>query len=80
MLDKAAALPDILHELDVSPEHTIYVGNDINDVPCFPLVACALVVADANRPRRRAADIVLSRNGGHGAVRELLDLLLQRFG
>jgi N-acylneuraminate cytidylyltransferase len=49
-------------------------------VPCFPLVACALVVADAQPAAKRAADIVLSRNGGHGAVRELLDLLMQRDG
>jgi YrbI family 3-deoxy-D-manno-octulosonate 8-phosphate phosphatase len=78
--DKAAALPGILAELGVSPEHTIYLGNDTNDVPCFPLVACALVVADAQPTARRAADIVLSRAGGHGAVRELCDLLLQRIG
>ena len=51
--DKAGALPGILHELGVSPEHAIYVGNDINDVPCFPLVACALVVADAQPAARR---------------------------
>ena len=80
ILDKAGALPDILHKLGVSPEHAIYVGNDINDVPCFPLVACALVVADAQPAAKRAADIVLSRKGGYGAVRELLDLLMQRGG
>jgi 3-deoxy-D-manno-octulosonate 8-phosphate phosphatase KdsC-like HAD superfamily phosphatase len=56
----------------------IYVGNDINDVPCFPLVACAFVVADAQPAALRQADIVLSRRGGYGAVRELCDLLIQR--
>ncbi|MEJ5313538.1 MULTISPECIES: acylneuraminate cytidylyltransferase [Anaerolinea] len=78
--DKAAALPGILQEMGVSPEHTIYVGNDSNDVPCFPLVACALVVEDAQTAARRAADIILTRRGGHGAVREVCDILLQRMG
>ncbi len=78
--DKAAALPGILQEMGVSPEHTIYVGNDSNDVPCFPLVACALVVEDAQTAARRAADIILTRKGGHGAVREVCDILLQRMG
>lgn len=76
--DKAAELPRIMAEFDAAPERTIYVGNDINDVPCFALVGCAVAVADAQPAARRAADIVLSRNGGHGAVRELLDILMQR--
>lgn len=78
--DKAAALPGILQEMGVSPENTIYVGNDSNDIPCFPLVACALVVEDAQTAARRAADIILTRKGGHGAVREVCDILLQRMG
>uniref|UniRef100_A0A7C4PTH5 N-acylneuraminate cytidylyltransferase n=1 Tax=Anaerolinea thermolimosa TaxID=229919 RepID=A0A7C4PTH5_9CHLR len=76
--DKAAELPRIMAEFDAAPERTIYVGNDINDVPCFALVGCAVAVADAQPAARRAADIVLSRNGGHGAVRELLDILMRR--
>lgn len=76
--DKAAELPRIMAEFNAAPERTIYVGNDVNDVPCFSLVGCAVAVADAQPAARRAADIVLSRNGGHGAVRELLDILMQR--
>jgi YrbI family 3-deoxy-D-manno-octulosonate 8-phosphate phosphatase len=76
--DKAALLKNVLRERQIDPRHVIYLGNDINDLPCFPLVACALVVADAQPAARRAADIVLSQNGGHGAVRELCDLLLQK--
>jgi N-acylneuraminate cytidylyltransferase len=76
--DKAGALPGILNELGVKPENAIYLGNDTNDVPCFSQVACALAVADAQPAALRQADIVLSRSGGHGAVRELCDLLLAR--
>jgi N-acylneuraminate cytidylyltransferase len=54
------------------------VGNDINDTPCFPLVGCAVAVADAQPEARRQADLVLTRNGGHGAARELCDLVLQK--
>lgn len=76
--DKATLLKNLLQERQVDPRHVIYIGNDINDVPCFPLVACALVVADAQPAARRAADIVLNLSGGHGAVRELCDLIIQR--
>lgn len=76
--DKATLLKKILEERQIDPARVVYLGNDINDVPCFPLVGCAMVVADAHPAARRAADIVLSMTGGHGAVRELCDLLVNR--
>ena len=76
--DKAAVLRNVLQERQQDPAKVIFVGNDINDVPCFPLVGCAVVVSDALPEARRQADLVLSRPGGHGAVRELCDLLLSR--
>lgn len=76
--DKAALLKELMQERQINPENTIYVGNDVNDIPCFPLVACAVVVADSQPAALRAADIVLSLAGGHGAVRELCDILVNR--
>jgi N-acylneuraminate cytidylyltransferase len=76
--DKAAALREILQQRGLDPARVIYVGNDTNDLPCFPLVACAIAVSDAQPQVLRSADIVLSQPGGHGAVRELCDLLVQR--
>jgi len=76
--DKAAELQKLLHERELSPAEVIYLGNDVNDVPCFELVGYALVVDDAHPLAKRAADFVLTRSGGHGAVRELCDFILQR--
>jgi len=53
----------------------VYVGNDINDVDCLRLAGCGVAVADAHPEALRAADITLTRAGGHGAVRELCDRL-----
>jgi N-acylneuraminate cytidylyltransferase len=78
LTDKATALHKLIEEREVDPACVIYLGNDVNDVPCFPLVACAVVVADAHPQARAQADLVLKRSGGHGAVRELCDLLLDR--
>jgi YrbI family 3-deoxy-D-manno-octulosonate 8-phosphate phosphatase len=74
--DKAAALQAYLLEQGFDPSKVVYVGNDINDTPCFPLVGCAVAVADAQPQARRQADLVLSSKGGHGAARELCDLIL----
>lgn len=74
--DKASTLRRLLQELQVNPEHVIYLGNDTNDVPCFSLVGCAVVVADAHPSIINKADLVLTNKGGHGAVRELCDLII----
>ena len=74
--DKGPALTRLLEERGVDPARVVYLGNDTNDLPCFVLVGWAVVVADAYPEVARAADFVLTRRGGHGAVRELCDLIL----
>ena len=78
--DKASALQEILLDRSVDPSRAIFLGNDLNDLACFPLVGCALVVADAHPEVLTQADVILSRKGGHGAVRELSDLLISDLG
>ena len=77
--NKAAVLTKMLKEEGIDPVSVIYVGNDINDIPCFPLVGCAVVVADAHPEALKKADYILSRKGGHGAVREICDLVVKKY-
>ena len=51
----------------------IYVGNDLNDLECFGIVGCAVAVGDADQRVKDAADVVLTRLGGRGAIRELIE-------
>ena len=74
--DKAAALREYLQAEKIDPAQVVYLGNDVNDLPCFPVVACAVAVADAEPEVLRQADLVLTRKGGHGAVRELCEMIL----
>ena len=76
--DKASALRDVLERGNIESSRAVYIGNDVNDLPCFPLVGCAVAVSDAHPQVLAAADRRLSRPGGHGAVRELCDQLLER--
>lgn len=76
--DKTAALRRLLEQRGIDPAHAIYLGNDVNDIPCFPLVGYAVVVADARLEARRQADMILTSRGGHGAVAELCDLIIDR--
>ena len=74
--DKPSVLAEWLDDHDVQWKHTIFVGNDVNDIGCLRRAGCGVAVADAYEDARSAADLVLERRGGHGAVRELCDLVL----
>jgi YrbI family 3-deoxy-D-manno-octulosonate 8-phosphate phosphatase len=74
--DKASALQAFLAEKNLLPEEVIYIGNDVNDLPCFPLAGYKVVPADAQDNIKQQADLVLQRNGGFGAVRELCEMLI----
>jgi len=75
-----AALSALQQQLGVSMETTVFVGDDLNDLAVRPVVGLLLAPADACRPVRRGADLVLRRKGGHGAVRELAERILQARG
>lgn len=74
--DKAGALRQWSEQRGIDPRGIIYVGNDENDTGCLRFVGCPVVVADAHPSVLREALIVLEHQGGDGAVRELIDLVL----
>lgn len=76
--DKGRALGEILEQKNVRAENVIYVGNDLNDLPCFEIAGWSVAVEDAYPEVIRAADYVLSKPGGYGALRELCDLILKK--
>ena len=75
--DKGRVMREILDEKNVSAENVIFVGNDLNDLSCFEIAGWSVAVADAFPEVIQAADFVLSKRGGHGAVRELCELILR---
>lgn len=76
--EKGRAMLEVLDQKNIKAENVIFVGNDLNDLPCFEVAGWSVAVADAYPEVLRAADFVLTRPGGHGAVRELIDLLLSK--
>jgi len=75
---KGEALGKFLGDKNLDPAQIIYVGNDFNDLPCFEIAGWSVAVADAYPEVIRAADHVLSRPGGYGALRELCDMVLNK--
>ena len=76
--EKGRVMREVLAQKNIQLENVIFVGNDLNDLPCFEIAGWCVAVADAYPEVIRAADFVLSKAGGHGALRELCDLLLRQ--
>jgi len=78
--DKLKPLMEILRKHGIEPEETCYVGDDIIDIPVLRIVGLSACVADAAAEVRPACDLVLSNNGGRGAVREIAQMILEAQG
>ena len=76
--EKGRIMREIMERKNLKAENVIFIGNDINDLPCFEVAGWSVAVADAFPEVIRAADFVLSKNGGHGALREMCDLILNK--
>lgn len=73
---KDIALKQWCDERGITPERVLYVGNDVNDLPCFGLVGWPVAVASAHDAVRAAARAVTTTPGGEGAIREIAAWLL----
>ena len=76
---KIAAVKEIVKEMGISLEEVAYIGDDVNCIDLLSSVGLAACPADA---RGKVKDIpgiiVMTRKGGEGCVRELIDNYLQR--
>ena len=76
--EKSKSIKEIIDQKNVTPSEVVYVGNDVNDLECFPLVGFSAAPRDAFVSVKRCADIVLEHPGGFGAVREICELLIEK--
>jgi 3-deoxy-D-manno-octulosonate 8-phosphate phosphatase (KDO 8-P phosphatase) len=75
--DKAAELRALLGRLGITPEETAVMGDDLPDLPVMKIAGLALAPSDAAPEAKRAAAWVSRAPGGHGAVREAVEMLLR---
>ena len=74
--DKSIALAEFARTHSFAYSEIAHIGDDIPDLVLFEQVGLAVAVANAVPRLKHAADLVLSRCGGDGAIREFSDLLL----
>ncbi|MCI5132629.1 MAG: 3-deoxy-D-manno-octulosonate 8-phosphate phosphatase [Candidatus Electrothrix sp. EH2] len=75
--NKKEAYTALLEQQALQPEQTAYMGDDWLDIPVLMQVGCSFAPADAAAEVCRQVDYVTARSGGHGAVREACELILE---
>ena len=75
--DKNHAWEQFLSENNLSASEVAYMGDDEPDLPLLARAGVAFTVSDAMADVKKAADYVAKRPAGNGAVREVIELILQ---
>ncbi len=74
--DKASALRRFAEAADLLLSEVCFMGDDINDLAAMQLAGLAAAPANAQPAIRQCAAFVARNNGGNGAVRELVDAMI----
>ncbi len=78
--DKLQAYHQLLHKYSLQPDQVAYIGDDINDLAVMTRVGLACAVANAVADVKKRAHFITTRQGGQGAVREVIELILRSQG
>ncbi len=76
--DKGAKLQEILRAKDLSLDNVAAIGDDLNDLMMLRSVKLSFSPKDGAKEIKEIVDIVLDRDGGRGAVREMIEFILKK--
>ena len=77
---KGKVLAEILERRNLKPEEVAYIGDDINDLPVGTRVGLFFAPANHHPSIRPYTDYILDADGGHGVIREVVDIILGHKG
>ena len=79
-LSKFKAFEQFLKRFKLAPDQVCAVGDDLMELPILRKVGLAVAVSNAVEEVKQAAHYVTTKEGGHGAVREVTELILKHKG
>jgi 3-deoxy-D-manno-octulosonate 8-phosphate phosphatase (KDO 8-P phosphatase) len=75
--EKITVYDSLVSKYGLRDEEVAYIGDDVVDLAIFNRVGLAAAVADADPAVRSHVDIITRTEGGRGAVREVINLILK---
>lgn len=76
VFNKTVPLFELLEKYDLKKEEVAYIGDDIGDAEVMGMVGFSAAVGDAHPLIKRISHYIAKRYGGRGAVREVIDFIL----
>ena len=76
VIRKVDAIDELLKKYSLTWQQVAFIGDDINDIPAMKKAGFSVAPKNATRLNKKVADYVTTTEGGHGAVREVCDLLI----
>lgn len=78
--NKKEVLDSLLEKLDLTMKNVAAIGDDLNDLQMLKSAQVSFVPRDASAYVDKVATVVLSKKGGDGAVREMIEHLIRKEG
>ncbi|MDY0120691.1 MAG: HAD hydrolase family protein [Sulfurimonas sp.] len=76
--DKQARLKELVESLHIGLNEVAAIGDDLNDYHMLSLVGHSFTPANGVKEIQSIVTTVLSKEGGDGAVREMIDILIDK--
>jgi len=76
VVDKTIPFHELLDKYELSKEEVAFIGDDIGDAEVMGMVGFSAAVGDAHPLIKRISHYIAKRYGGRGAVREVIDFIL----
>ena len=74
--DKAKALITFAKKYNFKLDEVCFMGDDVNDIPALEIAGLSVAPANAYKSVKQKVSLVTQKTGGHGAVREVIDYIL----
>ncbi|MBC8029606.1 MAG: HAD family hydrolase [Pyrinomonadaceae bacterium] len=78
--DKIEAFAETIRRAGVGEHEVAFIGDDLPDIPLMKRSELAVAVADATEETRMASHYITRADGGRGAVREVVEIILKAQG
>lgn len=75
--NKRKSLEDFSHNIEIPLDEIAYCGDDVNDILAMEIAVFTSCPSDATEEVQKIVDLVLTKKGGMGAVRELCEIILK---
>jgi YrbI family 3-deoxy-D-manno-octulosonate 8-phosphate phosphatase len=77
VMDKLTLIRDMADRLEISMDDVAYIGDDVNDVAALEAVGFSATPADGMPQAAAVVDYICTKKGGEGAVREIIEMILE---